>query len=92
MRKSGRGRGPRVQGDTTRSGSQLSRSTLDYLLALFFFACGLMSKPMVVTLPFVLLLLDFWPLKFSVSVSVSVLKNPQRALHRINLIRRPVDF
>ena len=37
-------------------------STLDYLLALFFFACGLMSKPMVVTLPFVLLLFDFWPL------------------------------
>jgi protein O-mannosyl-transferase len=37
--------------------------TLDYTLALFFFACGLMSKPMVVTLPFVLLLIDFWPLK-----------------------------
>jgi tetratricopeptide (TPR) repeat protein len=36
--------------------------TLDYGLALLFFACGLMSKPMVVTLPFVLLLLDFWPL------------------------------
>jgi tetratricopeptide (TPR) repeat protein len=34
-----------------------------YLLALVFFACGLMSKPMVVTLPFVLLLLDFWPLQ-----------------------------
>lgn len=34
-----------------------------YWLALFFFACGLMSKPMVVTLPFVLLLLDFWPLQ-----------------------------
>lgn len=33
-----------------------------YLLALFFFALGLMSKPMVVTLPFVLLLLDYWPL------------------------------
>ena len=33
-----------------------------YMLALLFFACGLMSKPMVVTLPFVLLLLDFWPL------------------------------
>jgi tetratricopeptide (TPR) repeat protein len=33
-----------------------------YFLALFFFACGLMSKPMVVTLPFVLLLLDYWPL------------------------------
>jgi tetratricopeptide (TPR) repeat protein len=33
-----------------------------YLLALFFFALGLMSKPMLVTLPFVLLLLDYWPL------------------------------
>jgi len=33
-----------------------------YWLALVLFACGLMSKPMVVTLPFVLLLLDFWPL------------------------------
>jgi protein O-mannosyl-transferase len=38
-------------------------STINYFLALFFFACGLMSKPMVVTLPFVLLLIDFWPLK-----------------------------
>jgi tetratricopeptide (TPR) repeat protein len=34
-----------------------------YLLALAFFALGLMSKATVVTLPFVLLLLDFWPLK-----------------------------
>jgi tetratricopeptide (TPR) repeat protein len=34
-----------------------------YLLVLFLFILGLMSKPMVVTLPFVLLLLDFWPLK-----------------------------
>src|SRR6266481_6144214 len=33
-----------------------------YLLVLFMFALGLMSKPMLVTLPFVLLLLDYWPL------------------------------
>ena len=33
-----------------------------YLLVLLFFALGLMAKPMVVTLPFVLLLLDYWPL------------------------------
>ncbi len=37
-------------------------SSFDYCLALLFFALGLMSKPMLVTLPFVLLLLDFWPL------------------------------
>ncbi|HEV2394357.1 MAG TPA: hypothetical protein VG146_18565, partial [Verrucomicrobiae bacterium] len=33
-----------------------------YLLALLLFSLGLMSKPMLVTLPCVLLLLDFWPL------------------------------
>ncbi len=33
-----------------------------YLLVLLFFGLGLMAKPMVVTLPFVLLLLDYWPL------------------------------
>jgi len=37
-------------------------SAIYYLLALFFFACGLMSKPMLVTVPLVMLLLDFWPL------------------------------
>lgn len=34
-----------------------------YLFTLIFFALGLMAKPMLVTLPFVLLLLDYWPLK-----------------------------
>jgi tetratricopeptide (TPR) repeat protein len=33
-----------------------------YCLVLLFFALGLMSKMMLVTLPFVLLLLDYWPL------------------------------
>jgi hypothetical protein len=33
-----------------------------YLLTLLLFALGLMAKPMLVTLPFVLLLLDYWPL------------------------------
>ncbi len=35
---------------------------LHYALALVMFALGLMSKPMLVTTPFVLWLLDFWPL------------------------------
>ncbi|MHC4423964.1 MAG: tetratricopeptide repeat protein, partial [Planctomycetota bacterium] len=34
-----------------------------YLLTLLFFLLGLMAKPMLVTLPFVLLLLDYWPLE-----------------------------
>lgn len=33
-----------------------------YMFVLLFFALGLMAKPMLVTLPFVLLLLDYWPL------------------------------
>jgi tetratricopeptide (TPR) repeat protein len=33
-----------------------------YLLTLVLFALGLMAKPMLVTLPCVLLLLDYWPL------------------------------
>ncbi len=33
-----------------------------YLIVAIVFALGLMSKPMLVTLPFVLLLLDYWPL------------------------------
>ena len=38
-------------------------ASTDYWVALLFFALGLMSKPMLVTWPFVLLLLDYWPLK-----------------------------
>jgi tetratricopeptide (TPR) repeat protein len=34
-----------------------------YLALAFFFACGLMAKPQVITLPFVLLLWDYWPLR-----------------------------
>jgi tetratricopeptide (TPR) repeat protein len=49
------GRNPKAEGSAEKSG-------LWYVLALFLFALGLMSKPMLVTLPFVLLLLDYWPL------------------------------
>jgi Flp pilus assembly protein TadD len=51
----------------TRTESILSHVTCHvsrfYWLALFFFALGLMSKPMLVTLPFLMLLLDYWPLE-----------------------------
>jgi tetratricopeptide (TPR) repeat protein len=42
--------------------AKAGHASLFYGLALVFFALGLMSKPMIVTLPFVLLLLDIWPL------------------------------
>lgn len=35
----------------------------NYIAALLWFVLSLLSKPMLVTLPFVFLLLDFWPLK-----------------------------
>jgi len=36
--------------------------TREYFLALIFFALSLMAKPMLVTLPLLMLLLDYWPL------------------------------
>lgn len=46
-----------------------------YLMIVLFFTAGLLSKPMLVTLPFVLILLDYWPLnrlnsKFSILNSI----------------------
>ena len=38
-------------------------SSRRYIIAVLFFALGIMAKPMIITLPFVLLLLDYWPLK-----------------------------
>jgi tetratricopeptide (TPR) repeat protein len=34
-----------------------------YAIALVLFALGLLAKPMLITLPFILLLLDYWPLQ-----------------------------
>ena len=45
-----------------KSKVQSPKSKVFYGLALVFFALGLMSKPMLVTLPVIMLLLDFWPL------------------------------
>ena len=48
-------------------------SLVRYLAVLVLFALGLMAKPMLVTLPFVLLLLDYWPLG---RMSLSATDNP----------------
>jgi hypothetical protein len=39
-----------------------SKFKVFYVLSILLFALGLMSKPMLVTVPFTLLLLDYWPL------------------------------
>jgi len=75
-----------------------ARSNLFHRLSLLFFVFGLMSKPMVVTLPFVLLLLDFWPLgrisnfRFQISNSTadSIPGGAQKPF--LNLVREKAPF
>ena len=43
-----------------------------YLLVACIFALGLMAKPMLVTLPIVLLLLDYWPLGRFTSAGIRI--------------------
>lgn len=47
----------------TYAGWVRARDRRSYVLTIVYFALGLMSKPMIVTLPFVMLLLDWWPLR-----------------------------
>jgi protein O-mannosyl-transferase len=55
---------PKGQTNLASAGARASvRAARWYVIALCFFALGLLSKPMLVTLPFVILLLDFWPLR-----------------------------
>ena len=50
-----------------------------YVLVVVCFALGLMAKPMLVTLPFVLLLLDYWPLG---RVTLGAASEPHRGVTR----------
>ena len=59
-----------------------------YLLVLTLFAIGLMAKPMLVTLPFVLLLLDYWPLE-RMQVGRASGGNGQPGLRRVLLEKVP---
>ena len=62
------GRGQRAEAGDQKSEGRSPSFTLrplssgSYRLALLFFGLSLMTRPMLVTLPFVLLLLDYWPL------------------------------
>jgi Flp pilus assembly protein TadD len=65
---------------------QKAKSKLWYATALASFACGLMSKPMLVTLPFVLLLLDYWPLGRRISWQLILEKIPFFGLTAISSV------
>ncbi|HWX20604.1 MAG TPA: tetratricopeptide repeat protein [Candidatus Binatia bacterium] len=73
---------------TTQAASHLEpHPSFFYALSLLLFALGLMSKPMLVTLPFVLLLLDYWPLdRFSITNQTSNFK------HLFLLLREKIPF
>src|SRR5947207_13630017 len=57
-------------------------SLTSYFLVLLFFALGLMSKPMLVTVPFILLLLDYWPLRRFAPAAPAKLPHQHRIEHR----------
>jgi tetratricopeptide (TPR) repeat protein len=52
----------RVKQEATHSPGKTRRSKLICFLSLMLFMASLMSKPVLVTFPFMLLLLDYWPL------------------------------
>ena len=71
---------------TERSARPDSKFKVYYVLTLAFFALGLMCKPMLVTLPFVLLLLDWWPLRRISKVEFSVSNLEQRETARFGSV------
>ena len=62
-----------------------------YLALMGLFALGLMSKPMVVTFPFVLLLLDYWPLGRVEGGPAGKVQTKQSSLSRSSLTRLAVE-
>ena len=71
------------------SGVRSLKSNVCYGLALLFFALGLMSKPMLVTLPFVLWLLDYWPLgRFAVHSPRATVHGPQSTARKSQIVYR----
>ena len=61
-----------------------------YLAVAALFAAGLASKPMVITLPFVLLLLDYWPLERVRIMGVQTDQTPAFPWSRLALEKLPL--
>jgi tetratricopeptide (TPR) repeat protein len=71
---------------TRHASHVLDRPFVYYGLAILLFVLGLMSKPMLVTLPFLMLLLDYWPLR---RFEFSSLKSEPSTLWRLVLEKAP---
>jgi protein O-mannosyl-transferase len=64
-----------------------------YLTVFIFFILGLMTKPMLVTLPFVFLLLDYWPLqRFKLNHKDDAIKKSEKRLPILLLVWEKVPF
>ncbi|MFZ0564245.1 MAG: hypothetical protein WAM43_21715, partial [Terriglobales bacterium] len=64
-----------------------------YLLVVLWFSLGLMSKAMLVTLPFALLLLDYWPLRrLGFTPMATESSKPQAAEYSQPLARAPATI
>lgn len=73
-------------GDTHHGLRITDHAFMYYLLSLCFLALGLMSKPMLVTWPFVMLLLDYWPLR---RVELSTLNSQASTIGRLVMEKIP---
>jgi protein O-mannosyl-transferase len=62
------------------------KSLTKYIIVFLFFLLGLMSKPMLVTLPFVLLLLDYWPLNRFKTLPSNTFNTSTKAIPKTNLL------
>ena len=103
--RSAEGRSQKSRSAESATRSHVSRghvsrlhASIFYLLSLFFFALGLMSKPMLVTWPFVMLLLDYWPLRRMQNAECGMRSlartrtRPSRTLPWTTLVREKIPF
>ena len=62
------------------AGFRAALRSVNYWIALMFFAAALLSKPLLITLPAVMLILDFWPLGRIKNEKVATCKNTWQGL------------
>jgi hypothetical protein len=69
------------------------RTASRYIAALLFFFLGLMTKPMLVTLPFALLLFDYWPLgRLNFKKHLYPVSYPHKNISFFDLIIEKIPF